>query len=157
GLVTSEGSFWLRQRRMMSPHFHRQHLGALTEVMVKAINEGLENWCKFSDQTEPVEVTHEFGRITMSIIMRTMFGSDMTDEEFDDTAKKIAFILEYMLPQAITAPLPSWIPIPKRAQYQQYLKDIDAFIYQVIERRRQNLSNDLISMLIAATDDDSGE
>src|SRR5262249_21696890 len=29
GLVVSEGDFWLRQRRMMSPHFHRERIGAL--------------------------------------------------------------------------------------------------------------------------------
>src|SRR5262245_8840841 len=33
GLVVSEGDFWLRQRRMMQPQFHRQRLAALTATM----------------------------------------------------------------------------------------------------------------------------
>ena len=39
GLVVSEGSFWLRQRRMMQPQFHRQRIAALSELMVSAMKE----------------------------------------------------------------------------------------------------------------------
>lgn len=157
GLATSEGAFWLRQRRMMQPHFHRQRLGALTEVMVKAIEEGLESWRKFTLQTEPMDVAQEFAHITMSVIMRTMFGADISDEEFANIARQFAFVIDYMLPQALTSSLPSWVPVPKRRQYQQALNDIDKFIYGVIEKRRENLSNDLISMLIETMDEDSGD
>ena len=39
GLPASEGDFWLRQRRMMQPQFHRQRLAALTDLMIEAIEE----------------------------------------------------------------------------------------------------------------------
>jgi cytochrome P450 len=157
GLVTSEGDFWLRQRRMMQPHFHRQRLGALTEVMVTAIEEALSNWQRFADQPDPLDVAPEFAHITMTIIMRTMFGADMSDEEFGDIGTTIGFIIDNMLPQALTKGIPSWIPVPKRAQYQKALNSVNDFIYRVIEKRRNNRSNDLISMLLDATDDESGE
>jgi cytochrome P450 len=157
GLVTSEGDFWMRQRRMMSPHFHRQRLAALTEVMVAAIADSLKNWHKLAQKTEPVDVSHPFAHVTMSIILRTMFGSDMSDEEFEDLGAKFAFVLDYLLPQAVTGSIPSWVPLPKRARFQQALKAIDAFIYGVIEKRRQTLSNDLISMLIESVDNESGD
>ena len=44
GLVVSEGDFWLRQRRMMQPHFHRRRLAGLTDLMVSAIQDALDIW-----------------------------------------------------------------------------------------------------------------
>ena len=35
GLVTSEGSFWLRQRRIMQPAFHKERIAAFGETMVR--------------------------------------------------------------------------------------------------------------------------
>jgi len=52
GLVVSEGSFWMRQRRMMQPQFHRQRLAALTELMVSAIDEALTTWEKSAKGTD---------------------------------------------------------------------------------------------------------
>src|SRR6476646_10970254 len=34
GLVTSEGEFWRRQRRLAQPAFHRQRINSYAEVMV---------------------------------------------------------------------------------------------------------------------------
>ena len=35
GLVTSEGEFWRRQRRLAQPAFHRQHISSYGDVMVQ--------------------------------------------------------------------------------------------------------------------------
>src|SRR6478735_10792244 len=44
GLLTSEDSFWLRQRRLAQPAFHRQRLVAMAEVMVSCTEQMLERW-----------------------------------------------------------------------------------------------------------------
>jgi cytochrome P450 len=113
------------------------NLGALTEVMVVAIDECLEKWHKFTLENEPVDISQQFAHITMSMIVRTMFGTGISDEEFANIAQDFAFVVDYMLPQAITSSIPGWVPVPKRAQYQQALQNIDQFIYGLIEERRQ--------------------
>src|SRR5512132_1353836 len=39
GLLTSEDEFWLRQRRIAQPAFHRQHIASLAGVMAQAARE----------------------------------------------------------------------------------------------------------------------
>ena len=39
GLLTSDGSYWLRQRRLIQPGFHRAKLAALSDVMLKVVQE----------------------------------------------------------------------------------------------------------------------
>jgi cytochrome P450 len=157
GLVVSEGDFWLRQRRMMSPHFHRQRLGALTEVMVEAISERLKDWERMSDEGQPVDVSREFQRITMEVIMRTMFGGGMSEKDFNEMGEAISFAINFMLQQAVTTGIPQWVPIPGRAHYKEILETVDKFIFKVIADRRETRSNDLISMLLDSVDDESGD
>lgn len=41
GLLTSEGEYWLRQRRLIQPGFHRQRLAGLTNIMTSVIDESI--------------------------------------------------------------------------------------------------------------------
>ena len=67
GLVVSEGSFWLRQRRMMQPQFHRQRLAALTDLMVSAMDEALDTWEKSANGSS-FNVAPAFNQLTMKVI-----------------------------------------------------------------------------------------
>ena len=44
GLLTSEGDFWLRQRRLVQPAFHRERIAAYAETMVQYAQRLLEGW-----------------------------------------------------------------------------------------------------------------
>src|SRR5918992_3307625 len=44
GLLTSEDEFWLRQRRIAQPAFHRQRIAALASVMAEAAREAAARW-----------------------------------------------------------------------------------------------------------------
>ena len=77
GLVVSEGDFWLRQRRMIQPHFHRKQLAGLTEAMVAATAVGLESWDRVAAAQQPVDLLQGFSSITMRVIARALFGQGL--------------------------------------------------------------------------------
>lgn len=159
GLVVSEGDFWLRQRRMMQPHFHRQHLGALTELMVSAIEDGMDGWDAVAESGEPFDIVQAFSEVTMKIIMKTTFGGNLSDSDVDEMSKEMTYALDYMLPNMLVGSLPDWLPVPGRQRYHRAIEKIDSFIYRVIEERRQQgeTVGDVLSMLLQMVDEETND
>src|SRR5262249_44901688 len=83
GLVVSEGDFWLRQRRMIQPHFHRKQLAGLTGAMVDATAAGLEAWDQAAADRRPVDLLPGFSAITMRVIARALFGQGLAQADLD--------------------------------------------------------------------------
>ena len=70
GLVTSEDAYWLRQRRLAQPAFHRQRIEALAAVMTATAQETADRWERFADQRQAVDVVEEMMRLTQTIVLR---------------------------------------------------------------------------------------
>jgi cytochrome P450 len=162
GLAVSEGEFWLRQRRMMQPHFHRQRLGDLTTLMMDAIDEELLPWDVAAHRGTPLSATHAFNPITMKVIAKVLSGGDVYREEIAAISSNLAFALDYVFRGIIAQQLPAWVPVPGRRRYQQALRDIDAILFKIIERSRCSASPpakdvSLIAMLLAMVDAETGE
>ena len=44
GLLTSEGDFWLRQRRLSQPAFHRERVASYAQIMTDYADQLLSTW-----------------------------------------------------------------------------------------------------------------
>ena len=77
GLLTSEGQFWLRQRRIAQPAFHRQRVAALADVMVEAAQETAARWETFASLGRPVDVADEMMHLTRTVVVRALLGGDL--------------------------------------------------------------------------------
>lgn len=159
GLVVSEGDFWLRQRRMMQPQFHRQRLAALQTLMVEAIAEALDSWEAAADGVTPFDLTPGFNRLTMKVIVRTLFGTGLTAQEMDDTAEAMTYALDFLMKAILVEPLPGWLPVPGRRKYQRALARFDEIVYGIIAQcRAGKLADDhLLAMLLDVVDEETGE
>ena len=154
GLVTAEGDLWRRQRRMMQPQFHRQHLAGLTRLMVDAIREGMAEWDAAAERGEPLNAEKAFATITMKVIVSTMFGTGLDTQLTDDITDALGYVLDYILTSMVTGKIPEWLPAPGRQKHREALAFLDDYIYGLIDERRANPNHDgdLLTMMLNLVD-----
>src|SRR4051794_32242502 len=79
GVLTSEGDFWLGQRRLMQPAFHRRHLAGLAPLMVAAADSFVRER-EAADPGRPVDILDEMMRVSLRIAGTTLFSTDIAGE-----------------------------------------------------------------------------
>jgi cytochrome P450 len=157
GLLTSEDSFWLRQRRLAQPAFHRQRLIAMADVMVACTEQMLERWEHTASSGAPIDVVAEMMSVTQAIIVRTMFSTDLgaTAEVVNRTWP----IINRRIGETFwSSKLETKLPLPANRRFQRALRELDAVVYRIIAERRASRREeaDLLSMLLSARDEESG-
>src|SRR3954463_11042900 len=90
GLLTSEGEFWKRQRRIAQPAFHRQKIAGFAEAMVRAAEDCAVRLGRRHGQT--VDVHNEMMRLTLRIVGETLLGFDPSSEA-DDVGEALATLM----------------------------------------------------------------
>lgn len=162
GLVVSEGDFWLRQRRLMQPQFHRRRLAGLTNLMVAAIQEALDTWETASTSGQPLSLAPALSQLTMRVVVKTLFGTALSAQELDKVAQDMAFAINYVFVDAARQVLPSWLPLPGKRRYQQAIDRFDKVVYRIIAQGRQtqatadHAENHLLAMLLDMVDAETG-
>jgi cytochrome P450 len=159
GLVTSEGEFWRRQRRIAQPAFHRERIAHFAEQMVHAADTTVTRWKDLSRRSEPVDVAREMMRLTLEVVATTIFSVDVSDVAAV-IGNDVTTVLKYVTDR-ITSVLGFFeeIPTPANRKFRHALGRLDAFVYRTIEERRRSGEDpgDLLSMLMKARDEETGE
>lgn len=152
-LIANEGAPWLRQRRLMQPAFHRQQIAALTTRMAELAAAMVARWETAARNGKPLDILAEMMNLTTHIIVKTMFGSD-ADETVEAAARAMTVGQEYIY-QLGWNYLEETPPDPQ--PFQQALQTLDTMVYHLIEERRRSgrQENDLLSMLLAAQDEET--
>ncbi|MET1046762.1 MAG: cytochrome P450 [Hyphomicrobium sp.] len=151
GLVTSEGDFWLAQRRLLQPAFLKAQVHSSAPVMAEITETALERWTP----GKSVNVEFEFSSMTSAIALKTLFGlDDHGDREQVDQSLRLAFqMLTARLDKTFQFPIA--LPTPANFKLRRAIADVkrvvDGFIAQ---KRAQPLGNDLLSTMIAAQRED---
>jgi cytochrome P450 len=158
GLLTNEGASWLQQRRLAQPAFHRQRLASIAGVMTDSAVRLLERWDQRADD-EPLDIAAEMMRLALEIVGRTLLGSDL-GAEADAVRQAVKVGQEHVNFRATRLfTLPEKYPTPRNRRFLSSVQVLDEVVYRVIEerRRREEDTGDLLSMLLLAQDEDTGE
>src|SRR5215467_7195288 len=70
GLLTSEDDFWLRQRRIAQPAFHRQRIAGLAGTMADQARTTAAEWQSLASAGQLVDVEEEMMKLTRTVVLR---------------------------------------------------------------------------------------
>ncbi len=158
GLLTSEGDIHLRQRRLVQPAFHRQRMAGYGRVMVDYAAQTAERW-QATGNGATVDMSQEMMRLTLGIVGKALFAADVEGE-----AAEIGQALTEALHSVNRLLLPGGelaekLPLAANQRAEQAMQRLNATVYRMIEERRASAEDrgDLLSMLLAAQDEESGQ
>ena len=168
GLLTSAGDTHLRQRRLIQPLFHKQRLAGYGEQFVALADAAAAGW----RDGQPLDLHAEMTEMTLAIVARTLFDVDLSDRVVDVVRAAVG----ENMPAARRAVLPAFerlerLPLRATRRRQESRAALDRAVYEMIAARRAARlddadgdgrdggggGTDLLSLLLAARDADTGE
>nr|WP_042186642.1 cytochrome P450 [Kibdelosporangium sp. MJ126-NF4]CEL17426.1 cytochrome P450 [Kibdelosporangium sp. MJ126-NF4]CTQ91347.1 cytochrome P450 [Kibdelosporangium sp. MJ126-NF4] len=151
GLFTSNGDFHFRQRRLAQPAFRGARIGQFAPVMVSSTSEQIRQWPSGST----MDITSEMMRLALTIVMRTLFGADVSARagEIAAAVRTCNAYVNTQLQRFIELPP---LPTRPRRRFLAARKLLDEFVYGLIASRKPG-GDDLLSLLLGARDEKTGE
>jgi cytochrome P450 len=160
GLLTITGDTWWRNRRLAQPAFHKQRLGGFASSMAADAGAfAARVAARAAPPAAPFDLCPEMSRLTLAILGRCLFERDLTDAA-DAVGRAVDVVLHHTIDrlQALV-PLPTALPTRKNLRFRAATRTLDAVVQSLVEERRRAGGDraDLLSMLLAARDEETGE
>jgi cytochrome P450 len=154
GLLTSEGEFHKRQRRLIQPAFQRNRMGPYGEVMVDCALRRSAQW----REGETVDLAREFMTLTLDVVARTLFGADIGGA-LEEIGVALEFLLtQYTAPRMAFLPILHKLPLPSTLRFYKHRAKLFSIMDSLIAKRRQfpGGEDDLLSILLQAVEGEVG-
>jgi cytochrome P450 len=155
GLLTSEGAFWQRQRKLAQPSFRHDSIARYAETMVNSTRQMLNGWR--DGQTR--DVHEEMMAVTLDVVAKSLFGADVLEE-----ANNVGHTLRDVSNQLLAMPnvsffLPEFVPLPSTLRLRRAVRELDRVIYSIIRARRATNRKppDLLQVLLDAQEEDGSQ
>jgi cytochrome P450 len=155
GLLISEGELWRRQRRIAAPAFHNKRIAEFAATFAACTQTTLSRW---RSKTEPFDVAAEMVGLTLDIIARTMFSADLSGEV--EAVRRLMDVVVATPPSVLDLlGFPEWLPRREARAYRGAIAAFEALVARFLAQRRADGFDrgDLLSMLLAARDPETGE
>ena len=157
GLFASQGDFWRRQRRMVSPSFHRPRLARMVEGMVRDVHALADEWTPLVNTGTPVELLAPMRRLALRMLGTSIFSEDVyaSQEELRqsmDTFARLVHGPRDSLLQAIAGLLR--LHGGRARLFFGAVEQLNRVFYRLIAERRQSPAGkeDVMAMLMEVRD-----
>ncbi|TDO77978.1 cytochrome P450 [Flavobacterium chryseum] len=156
GLLTVDGDFWLKQRRLIQPAFHKQKMNQLVENMNQTIISELDTLV----EEKTIDLFPVMSQLAFNVVAKSLFQLSISEEKLN----RIKFIIEEVqnfLIKEIRLPHKAWwFSLSGQVKkHQQLALENNAIIKEIIEIRNSSKEefNDLLNMLLETRYEDTGE
>ena len=170
GLITADGETHKRHRRIAAPAFHRQRIQAYAATIVDHAAAMRDQWEIDWQPGRPIDIAAEMMRLALQITARTLFDTEVTPEiaAINHEANSVMEIYNDLIAMPRAEDLLRWrIPIPVLTRFRKSKAHLDSVVDAMITRKQAEsakatrdgrpIGGDLLSMLIAARDDDPSQ
>jgi cytochrome P450 len=142
GIMTSEGDFWRRQRRMMQPSFHRRVIDRFSRLIHEVNEKFAARWAAQAARGEPVNLTDDASELTLEIVLQSIFGNDLERLERQLGANPFEVVAKEQ---------------NRDLKFAFRFRSLTKLVAELIGRRRREPEEhvDFLSMLMAARDRDN--
>jgi enediyne biosynthesis protein E7 len=139
GIMTSEGDFWRRQRRMMQPSFHRRVLDRFAGLIHEVNEKYAARWALKAAAGEPINLTEDLSELTLEIVLHSIFGTDLERLERQLGANPFAVVAKEQ---------------NRDLKFAFRFRSLGKLVDDLIERRRREPEErfDFLEMLMATRD-----
>ncbi len=150
GLLTSEGEFHDRHRRLLRPLFLPERVASYAPRMVEGAKRTSARW----QEGETVDLQREMARLTLAVVGDTIFAADLAAEA-DELANALTVSLDalnlFMLPYLGAL---ERLPLPSTRRFRCAQARLDRTVARLVDERRASgkRGDDLPSLLLAAAE-----
>jgi len=159
GLFTSNGDFWLRQRRLAQPAFHRERIGSMGARMVEAAAGTARSWEARAASARPVSMLREMAALTLNVVGDALFGTGLQKQVAVVARSWDTLSTQLVERLARRVPFPPILPTRYDRDFRRARNAVNEVVASIIAARRKAgaASGDLLSMLLEARDADDGQ
>ncbi len=153
GLATAEGDFWMRQRQISQPAFHRERIAAYGAIMAGICRRRIAHW----PTGEVVDLHALLMRVALESVAKVLFNADV-ESDAAQVGRSMEWVMKFFGTQAnfVYRLLPRSFTTPARARFRREVAELDRIIQTFISRRRAGGGDpgDLLSMLMSVRYED---
>ena len=160
GLLTSEGEYWHKQRRLIRPGFHRARLKKVFELMEGVAETYLRELDVTLKQNPETNICDNLQRLTFQVIANAIFGTHLHQKEYERLNRIIPRLQAFILKVIRQPYLHWWLKgSGKIKAHEQLVSEEKEMIRSYIQKRRKQKGehNDLLQMLLDIRYEDTGE
>lgn len=155
GLITAEGGFHRRQRRLMQPIFTRQAMSDHTDTIRRITVAVMETW----RPGQRVAVDSVMNDLALTTVTRVLFSSDTGRDAAEVVRHCVPVVLSALFKHMLLPAVVTSVPTPAGLRFRAANARLHTVIDQVITAYRADGGGrgDLLSRLLAARDEETGE
>jgi cytochrome P450 len=166
GMLTSEGSFWKRQRRIASPAFHGESVKRFAPILARMAADTAAEWEAAARAGRTVDACADMMKVTLRAVAETLFGDDLGDAAAE--INRVFPVILSCLAARVAAPVraPLWLPSANNRRLRPARAALEGIVTRLIATKRRRLAagsagdprhRDLLTTLMLARDEETGE